>query len=680
MLVGTCVVAVLVPWLLARHAHHRVREELQPAWSAALGETVEIGSVQAELTGSVRLERVAIGGVFGADAIEGSVGLETLLSGRLTADEIRIESPWLRTRVDDSGDTQLNRLVRRAAAARARRPASASSGARRLRRIVVTGGELRVDLEGRGTLVAHDVALHPQRGGVRVVAGAIDLDLHDPRMPARARFHRAAADVELPGLAVRRAIAVDGTAPVQAAGAEPVGLFELVIARGIDRPGAWIARGRGADARSRVALRAEPRADGGTDLALSATRAPLAPLAAFVPAGLRTADAAASGTATVTLRPTGGAAVRFDLQLDGVVVAHDRVAAEPLPLSGTARGSAELRRDGDAVRIAWTDVELRPIDDVAVRTRGTVDLLGGPMPYRGELVVELPRTSCMRALAAVPEPARRRLRGLDLRGTVAARVALAFDGDRPDATRLDVALDADDCDALREAETADPRVVRRPFEHAFPDGTYVVIGPGRPGHVAIDALPRTLVGMFVAAEDARFYTHDGFDAHQIERSLAIDLAEGELVRGGSTISQQLVKNLFLDRRRTFARKLEELVLTWRLEHRLDKREILEAYLNIIELGRGVYGVHAAAGYWFGKAPKNLSVVEMAFLAAMTPAPIGFSRRIEVAGGLDDVVRQRVQITLRAARLAGVITEADYQRAVKAPLALRGPLLALHAQE
>ena len=106
--------------------------------------------------------------------------------------------------------------------------------------------------------------------------------------------------------------------------------------------------------------------------------------------------------------------------------------------------------------------------------------------------------------------------------------------------------------------------------------------------------------------------------------------------------------------RTFARKLQEAVLTWRTEAVLDKRMILARYLNIVELGPGVYGIAAAARYWFGKPAAWLSVREAAFLAALAPAPGTMSRRIAAAHGLDPATAERVEVTLRAMKRAGVI--------------------------
>ncbi|HEY1549901.1 MAG TPA: biosynthetic peptidoglycan transglycosylase, partial [Kofleriaceae bacterium] len=133
----------------------------------------------------------------------------------------------------------------------------------------------------------------------------------------------------------------------------------------------------------------------------------------------------------------------------------------------------------------------------------------------------------------------------------------------------------------------------------------------------------------------------------IAKSLEIDLRDRTVARGGSTISQQLVKNAFLTQRRTLDRKLQEAILTWRLEARLDKATILERYLNVIELGPHVFGIGAAAKYWFDEPASALTVHQAAFLAALTSEPRSMSHRVRRAGGLDTDSKKRVDVILHA---------------------------------
>lgn len=138
--------------------------------------------------------------------------------------------------------------------------------------------------------------------------------------------------------------------------------------------------------------------------------------------------------------------------------------------------------------------------------------------------------------------------------------------------------------------------------------------------VPLSRIPRHMQRAALVAEDSRFYAHGGLDLEAIREAVDRNLAEGEFRVGGSTISQQTVKNLFLTPARTPLRKWHELVLTWGMERNLKKRRILEIYLNIAEFGRGIYGVEAAAQTYWGVTAAELTVFQAAELAATLPGP------------------------------------------------------------
>ena len=140
-----------------------------------------------------------------------------------------------------------------------------------------------------------------------------------------------------------------------------------------------------------------------------------------------------------------------------------------------------------------------------------------------------------------------------------------------------------------------------------------------------DKLSANLKRAVVAAEDAKFVDHDGFDWASIQKALEKNDKKGKVVAGGSTISQQLAKNLFLSGSRSGARKAQEAVITWMLETMLSKRRILELYLNVAEWGDGVFGAESAARHYFGVSAAQLSVPQAAWLAAILPAPLRYDR-------------------------------------------------------
>jgi monofunctional biosynthetic peptidoglycan transglycosylase len=129
----------------------------------------------------------------------------------------------------------------------------------------------------------------------------------------------------------------------------------------------------------------------------------------------------------------------------------------------------------------------------------------------------------------------------------------------------------------------------------------------------------------VAAEDAKFVDHEGFDWEGIQKALEKNEKKGKVVAGGSTISQQLAKNLFLSGSRSWLRKGQEAAITWMLESTMDKRRILELYLNVAEWGNGVFGAEAAARHYFGVSAAQLSPHQAAWLAAILPSPQRYDR-------------------------------------------------------
>jgi len=140
-----------------------------------------------------------------------------------------------------------------------------------------------------------------------------------------------------------------------------------------------------------------------------------------------------------------------------------------------------------------------------------------------------------------------------------------------------------------------------------------------------------LKSALIAAEDAKFVDHEGFDWEGIAKAYEKNLRKGKIVAGGSTISQQLAKNLFLSTKRTPWRKIEEAVITLMLEAVMTKKRIFEIYLNVIEWGNGVFGAEAAARHYFQASASQLTPEQAAILAAMVPNPRYYDRHREARG-------------------------------------------------
>ena len=138
--------------------------------------------------------------------------------------------------------------------------------------------------------------------------------------------------------------------------------------------------------------------------------------------------------------------------------------------------------------------------------------------------------------------------------------------------------------------------------------------------VPLSRISPFLIKAVIIAEDDKFYQHEGFDFEAIQKAMEKDLKEGKFKVGGSTISQQLAKNLFLSPSKNPIRKLKEAILTWRLERALPKKRIMELYLNVVEWGEGIFGIEMAARNYYGKPASDLGPEESARLAAVLPNP------------------------------------------------------------
>ncbi|MCS7241737.1 penicillin-binding protein 1A [Candidatus Caldatribacterium sp.] len=185
-------------------------------------------------------------------------------------------------------------------------------------------------------------------------------------------------------------------------------------------------------------------------------------------------------------------------------------------------------------------------------------------------------------------------------------------------------------------------------------------------YARLEEIPPLLQKAFIASEDQNFYRHPGVDLSGILRALWQNLLNLRVVEGGSTITQQLSRSRFLDNRRNLERKIKEVLLALILERRYTKDEILEAYLNQIYLGHGVYGVRTAARLYFGKDLRELNLAEMAMLAGIARSPSHFSPYIDLAAAQ----RQQRRV-LRRMLECGFITKEDYEKALSTPLVLSG---------
>jgi hypothetical protein len=668
ILAVTALCAVGVPLTAAAWVSARTGA-LAAHLGAAAGVPARIGAIDADLTGTIRLSGLALGQLVTADSLEASVALGSLLAGTLRADEIRVAGPRVAVQVDGDGDSDLGRVARRLAG-RGRTTTGAGGG--RLRRIVVSSGTLSAQIAGLGALAAERVELVPDAGGVRVITGPVRLRGRNGALAVDLAFARSAAELALPHLRVGRVLAVGGAGDLVVsaapAGAGRVPVRDLAIGRladggslelraSVDDGG--IARPLAVDVAPRA--RAIDRAIDSPDLAISirGERIPLGALAALAPRSVDVSRAHATGSLAVR-RDAARTVVEIDGAIDGAALDHRILAPVAIPLAAAVHGAIAI--SPDAIALSGATVELG-----AARWTASGWLRRGN-PTAGQLDLALATAPCSELLASLPAELRGPLDGIVLTGSFGGRVRLAVDLAAPAGEGVGLTTSiTDGCRTEAEPPAADVGRLAVASEQVFADGSRARVGKGERGWTSLRQLPGFVARAYVSAEDARFYDHAGFDLVQIGKSLEIDLREHRLARGGSTISQQLIKNAFLSQRRSFDRKLQEAILTWRLESRLGKHQILERYLNIIELGPRIFGIGAAARYWFDVAPHELTLRQAAFLAALTSEPTSMSRRVRRAGGLDLESDSRVDIVLGAMYRDGVIDAAQLEVARSAAL-------------
>lgn len=280
--------------------------------------------------------------------------------------------------------------------------------------------------------------------------------------------------------------------------------------------------------------------------------------------------------------------------------------------------------------------------------------------------------------ASIPPELMGRLRGLSLYGDLDFDITLLLDWDHPDSS--DVSLDID---------ASGLRVGWSPVSFSSlmdPAGGAVCTMRDSWGNTAVipldtlnnadfivfDSMPACFEPLLCSAEDATFRRHHGFSEYHIRNSIRADMEQGRFVRGGSTITMQLAKNLFLGREKTLARKLQEVFLTWRLEQWLSKDRILEIYGNIVELGPGVFGFNSAGMYYFGRPFPELSVRETAFLVSILPGPSVY-HRFGVRGEVPQYWNSYIDRLITICGNRGWIGQAQVGQALGDTLVFSGPV-------
>ncbi|WP_437736716.1 transglycosylase domain-containing protein [Sorangium sp. So ce1335] len=349
-----------------------------------------------------------------------------------------------------------------------------------------------------------------------------------------------------------------------------------------------------------------------------------------------------------------------NLSLRSAALADEPIAGLDLAWRAKANG----RLDGSKVVAEDAEVDLGALRLIA---RGEYERAGASHRVRGSF--EVPLTACQSMLDSVPRGVVGKLHGMRLAGSFGIEGKLRFDTASLDRT---FSLDWGVSNTCRVTEMPPDLSVDR-FKRAFrrlvygPGGQRVEMesGPGTAEWVPYEDISRFMEVAVLTTEDGGFHRHHGFDQEAIKNSIRENLRKRRFVRGASTVSMQLAKNLYLERTKSVARKLQETLLTMYLEQELTKEQIMELYLNVVEFGPLVYGIGAAARHYFNASAAQLSLGQALYIASILPNPKvqHFDPSGEVTPAWTGYLRKLMQIAHRRQRITDEELEKGLQETV-----------------
>ncbi|MBN2723327.1 MAG: transglycosylase domain-containing protein [Deltaproteobacteria bacterium] len=232
-------------------------------------------------------------------------------------------------------------------------------------------------------------------------------------------------------------------------------------------------------------------------------------------------------------------------------------------------------------------------------------------------------TSCENLISWIPQGFMPVLGGLRLSGETGYTGGFSLDMKNPEGFNASGRFTGN-CNIEKYPKNADVRMLKNPVKVILRDdfGREIprILGPDDPSFTPLRKVPSHLFGSYIVLEDRRFMTHSGFDWPLIVKAVGYNIARRQFRKGASSISQQLVKNLYLTGDRTVSRKFEESIITWMLEKNISKKRIFELYLNVLEMGPNIRGIRDGSMVYFSREPSNLAPRMSVHLASITPAP------------------------------------------------------------
>lgn len=656
-----------------------VRTRVLPKVSTRIGRAVTVQDVKVGF-GSVELRGLVVDGAGAAPpvvipALRAEVELSSLVTGGMHVERVELDRPRIDVVRGESGDDNISSILDKL---REKKSAAGEGGG---------GSKLRVDLVRvkQGNVRLTDEAL----GQAEVKA--LDGDL---RPDGPATFHVKDARVEVGGA---HATADDATIDVTLAHGKPVGLPTIDVKNGSLTPVHGLALtgirasvrpdpdgkrqiidvhgsygGASAELWNAVGwLRSDAREG---KLTLRCDRFKLSQLDSV----LRNKD----GSAEVLNASKGEMDAHLDLafrddklafiggaHLAGLTVAHPMLAPVPVPRLGfDARIKGTFETKERALKLPEAAFDFRNLHAVF-----TADVANVGHKPRIAATLQVRPLPCQVALQAFPNELVPFLQGFKLTGTFSTDLHVAVDLDDLEApVDLGGHVGIEGCKVTQAPEWVSSDRLSATFEQTveFEPGKWMtfMVGPESPDWVPFAEISPHLINSIMTTEDSGFFKHHGFISSEFRSALQQNLQRGYFRLGASSITMQMVKNVLLSREKTLSRKLQEMFITWYLEHHITKERIMEIYFNVIEFGPGIYGIGRAARHYFGKSVKELEPQEAAWFSSILPNPKRrYVQYCHANGMLDAKWDAYLKRIMRRMHERGRLTDEEHERALQTPL-------------
>ena len=365
-----------------------------------------------------------------------------------------------------------------------------------------------------------------------------------------------------------------------------------------------------------------------------------------------------------------------NISVEGLSVYHRRLAAEPI---------TDVNFSGDLS--AEYDLASRTLTLEGAR------MLSGGVEYQLEALVKrgietpidelhaklhIPPVDCQTVLDSLPNGLVPKLRGFEVAGTFSTDVELGISWAALEDTVLDGSVGIYDCKVVRAADGMSASKLRGQFRHRVivrydkgnkPVYRTITVGPSSSAFMSVSRVSKHLVNSILTTEDSAFFRHRGFIVPEFRTALIKNLKAGYFRYGASSITMQLVKNVYFGREKTMSRKLQELFMTWYVETEIKKERLMEVYLNAIEYGPSLYGIGPASRRLFNKSATDLNPTESAFMASLLPAPRRRFRQY-CRDEMSSWTEGKIERILGLMKKRGRLTDEEYDQAMSTPLLFR----------